>query len=396
MLINKVKPGKRKIPPPKIVLENILKGRKPFYTYFRVLSTPKKEDLIFQKIIFDILNKNFRKIFSINSYGYKNFSRKSYSKRGTTNAIMKAEKIRQKNYGYATKIDIKRYFDSVNHKILIRIFDRYSNQKELGFSLKEKIYFKKIIKNYLNSVNETFKNYCKNYKNKGIFQGHPLSCFLANLYLHPLDKYLEKKKVKFFRYADDILILTKNKKDGKRIFEISKEFLKNHLNLAVNRKKSIIGEEEFEFLGFKFERDNKKSIRLSTIEKAKTKIRNITNFNKRKEKIGKIIIEINQFLGFNLKKKRIKNQKDKAKVKRGYYAGKGWVDYFAECSKKLELEKQMKDMDSFMLKRLISYKYKNTHWNKKLLKKEKDKFLKMGLRTFLNAYKIALKRKKTN
>lgn len=393
LLINKVKPGKRKIPPMEIVVEDILKGKKPFYNYFRILAIPKKEDFLFQKILFNYLNKKFKKIFSPNSYAYKSFSKRSFSRKGTTNALIKVEKLREK-YKYATKIDIKRYFDSLDHHILKKIFNKMLNLKEIKIEKEEKKYLNKIIKDYLDSVNRTYEKYCKNYKNKGIFQGHPLSCFLANLYLAPLDNHLEKENFKFFRYADDILILTRDKKDARRAFEISKKFLKKTLKLEVNKKKSIIGEGEFEFLGFYFKNDGSKIIRESTLEKARTKIRKITNFLKRNEKIGKIIIEINQFLGFSLKKGKGKTKKEKAKIKRGYYCGKGWIDYFAEASRDRELEKQMKDLDNFTIRRLISYKYKNTQWNRSLLKKERKNLYKMGLRSFLNTYKIALNRKK--
>lgn len=293
-------------------MEDILKGKKPFYNYFRILAIPKMEDFIFQKIIFDYLNKKFKKIFSPNSYACKSFSKRSFSRKGTTNAIIKVEKLRIK-YKYATKIDIKRYFDSLDHHILKKIFNKMLNLKEIQVEKEERKYLKGILKDYLNSVSKTYEKYCKNYKNKGIFQGHPLSCFLANLYLTPLDKYLEKKKIKFLRYADDILILTRDKKDARRAFEISKKFLKKTLKLEINKKKSIIGEEEFKFLGFYFKNDGSKIIRESTLEKARTKIRKMTNFLKRNEKIGKIIIEINQFLGFSLKKGKEKQKKRRQK-----------------------------------------------------------------------------------
>lgn len=376
-----------------IAVKEILKGKSPFYNYFRILATPKKEDFVFQKILFNYLNTKLKKIFSQNSYAYRSFSKKSPSKRGTTNAIIKVEKLRIK-YKYATKIDIKRYFDSVDHLILIKIFNRMLNLKEIQIEKEEKKYIKTIIKDYLKSVNKTYEKYCKNYKNKGIFQGHPLSCFLANVYLTPLDNLLEKKKIKFFRYADDILILTKNEKEGRYTFGLCNKFLRKELKLQVNKKKSTLSKEEFEFLGFKFCKDGKKTIRESTIEKAKTKIRNITNFLKRDEKLGKIIIEINQFLGFSLKKGKGKTQKEKAKIKRGYYSGKGWIDYFAEASRDRGREKQMRDLDNFTIRRLISYKYKNTQWNPNILKRERRKFYKMGLRSFLSAYKIALNKRK--
>lgn len=392
LLINKVKPGKRKIPPQKEVIEYILKGKNPFCNYFRILARPKREDYIFQKIIFNYLNREFKKIFSSNSYAYRSFSKKAISIRGTTIAIKKLEKIKKNKLG--TKIDIKRFFDSVDHKIILKILNKMLNSKKIKISEEEKHFFKKTIKNYLISIDDTYKKYCKKFKGKGIFQGHPLSCLLANLYLTPLDNHLEKRKIKFFRYADDILILTKNEKDGKKAFEICKNYLKKYLKLKINKKKSLIGKENFEFLGFKFQKDGTKIIRESSMERAKEKIRNLTNFLKREDKIGRIILEINQFLGFTPKRQKGKNIKDKVKIRKGYYIGKGWIDYFAECSNGYELEKQMKDLDSFTLRRLISYKLRNTKWNKKILRKERIKFYKMGLRSFFSALKIALNKRK--
>jgi len=207
---------------------------------------------------------------------------------------------------------------------------------------------------------------------------------------------LTEKSYKFVRYADDVIILTKTKKDGKKAFEFAKKYLEGKLNLKVNKEKSLISASEFEFLGFKYTQNCSKKIRESTIEKAKNKIRRITDFKKNGYKIEKVIREINQFLGYKLESGNGEDTEKKNKKRKGYYIGKGWIDYFAECTNNLKdyhnILSQMKNMDCFTKYRLRSYKYKKTKWNKKNILPDNEEFYRMGLRSFVETYKIAVKR----
>ena len=383
--IHKVKPGKRKIPPIEILATKILEKDKEFSGYFRVLSKPKKEDYLIQKIIFKYLNKKFNKIFSKFSFAYRQFTRKAKYKRPTTKAIKFLERKIEKGLRFVTKIDIEKFFDSVDHKILIKNFKNILNNKLLKFDTNEKKYLIQLIENYLKSIEKTYIEFCPNYKNKGIFQGHPLSCILANVYLHSLDMYLTKKKFCFIRYADDIVILTKTKSAAKDGFKFSKKFLKERLKLNVNTKKSLIGEREFEFLGIKYGKNGEKRIRDYTIEKAKNKIRKITDIKKIK-KLNSSIIKINQFLGY-----KILNKKGKKRlIKMGKYIGKGWVDYFASVSNGFEFLKQMKELDCFTRDRL------RVLYGKKISTKKSNKeFYKRGLRSFVGTYKFAVQKNRS-
>ncbi|CAN5571799.1 hypothetical protein BH10BAC1_BH10BAC1_13640 [soil metagenome] len=90
-------------------------------------------------------------------------------------------------------------------------------------------------------------------RRKGVPQGSPLSPLLSNIMLHELDKEMEKRKLKYVRYADDFSIYTKSKSEAKKIGNAIFLFLKNKLKLPINQEKSGIRKPvNFEILGCRF------------------------------------------------------------------------------------------------------------------------------------------------
>jgi RNA-directed DNA polymerase len=395
--IHKVKPGKRKIPPVDIVISKIINREGEFSRYFRILSTPKPEDYLVEKALFDFLNKKFSKFFHPCSFAFRKFRKNRInSNRATTRAIKKLEELMGDGYKFVTKIDIEKYFDSVDHEIMIKLLRNFLKENGYFLSRKDRQTIIKYVKNFLLSVEKTFSRFSNNYYRKGIFQGHPISCFLANVYLHYFDKKLSEKSFEFVRYADDITILTGTKEEGKKAFKFAKGYLERNLKLKVNEEKSLIGETEFEFLGFKYNSDGSKKIREKSIEKAKNKIRKITSFKNKKYKIERLIREINQFLGYKLESGNNEEEIEKKVKKRlGWYTGKGWIDFFAECSNGKDFDSilsQMRNMDCFTRDRLRSYKYGKTDWDRENIKSDNEEFFNMGLRSFAGTYKMAFKK----
>ena len=111
---------------------------------------------------------------------------------------------------------------------------------------------------------------------QGIPQGGPLSPILANIMLDRCDKELEKRGLRFVRYADDMMIFAKSKRSAERIMESTTRFIENKLKLRVNREKTVVRKitDNVKFLGHSFWRNNEGKIALSIHEKSMGKMKN--------------------------------------------------------------------------------------------------------------------------
>ncbi len=213
------------------------KTRKIFKSSFR--------DRIIHHAIVNILNPIYEKIFIYDSYAsrknkghHKAIKRFDYFKRKVSQNGKKLNGIKDNNYicGYCFKADIKHYFDTVNHNILIKILKRKVRNKDLIWLIK------KILKNFGN-------------KEEGMPLGNLTSQFFANVYLNDLDYFVKYKlKTKYYiRYVDDFIILYSSKEK----LEIWKKeidlFLKENLKLKLHAEKSKIIplHKGVHFLGFR-------------------------------------------------------------------------------------------------------------------------------------------------
>ena len=169
-------------------------------------------------------------------------------------------------------MDLEKFFDKVNHNILVRKLERRIKDQRLI----------KLIRKYLESG--VLINGIKVSSEKGTPQGGPLSPLLANIMLDDLDKELEKRGHKFCRYADDCNIYVKSKRAGERVMKSITNIIENELKLKVNRNKSNVDlVSRRKFLGFSFyfaEGGAKIRIHEKSIGRFKDKIREITNRNK--------------------------------------------------------------------------------------------------------------------
>jgi len=183
-------------------------------------------------------------------------------------------------------IDLEKYFDRVNHDMLMARVARVMKDKRVL----------KLIRAYLNSgvmVNGVVMD-----TKEGTPQGGPLSPLLSNIMLDDLDKELEKRGHKFVRYADDCNIYVKTRRAGERVMESVKGFLEKKLKLKVNPKKSKVDRAtRVKFLGFSFyKRKGEVLIRVAkrSQERFREKLRHLTK-RTRSDKLGDIIQEINQY-----------------------------------------------------------------------------------------------------
>ena len=231
----------------------------------RLLGIPTVQDRMIQQAIAQILNEIYEPIFSKSSYGFR-------PGRGAKDAIKKSEEYINQGNKWVVDMDLEKFFDKVNHNILVRKLERRIKDQRLI----------KLIRKYLESG--VLINGIKVSSEKGTPQGGPLSPLLANIMLDDLDKELEKRGHKFCRYADDCNIYVKSKRAGERVMKSITNIIENELKLKVNRNKSNVDlVSRRKFLGFSFyfaEGGAKIRIHEKSIIRFKDKIREITNRNK--------------------------------------------------------------------------------------------------------------------
>lgn len=208
----------------------------------RKLGIPTVKDRIFQQAITQQLMPIYEAQFSDNSYGYR-------PKRSAKDAIKRIKEYAEEGYTHAVAIDLSKYFDTLNHEMLLNLLRR--NMKD------ERVV--QWIKRYLKSG--VMENGVVMETEEGSPQGGNISPLLANIYLNEFDQEYEKRGVKFVRYADDIVLLAKSDRAAKRLLETSAKYLEGILKLKVNQEKSrvvsVFAIRNFKYLGFTLGKNGK-------------------------------------------------------------------------------------------------------------------------------------------
>jgi group II intron reverse transcriptase/maturase len=246
----------------------------------RRLGIPTVRDRFLQQAITQVLTPLFDPKFSEHSYGFR-------PGRSAHQAVKQAQTYVQAGYEWSVDLDLEKYFDRVNHDILMARVARVVKDKRVL----------KLIRTYLESG--LMENGVVMGKGEGVPQGSPLSPLLSNIMLDDLDKELEKRGHKFVRYADDCNIYVKTPRAGKRVMESVKKFLEKKLKLKVNAKKSKVKRAtRVKFLGFSFYKyKGEVRIRVAkrSLERFREKLRRLTK-RTRPGKLEDIIQEINRYL----------------------------------------------------------------------------------------------------
>jgi len=200
----------------------------------RPLGIPTVLDRVVQQAIAQALSPIFDVGFSEQSYGFR-MGKQAHA------AIEHLRVHSQQGYRWGVDCDLKSYFDTVNHELLMReIRKRISDKRVL-----------KLIRKYLRA-GVRHEDGTTEKSQAGVPQGGPLSPLLANIMLDPLDKLIESIGLPFARYADDFLILAKTKEDAQEAMSRVEEFLECHLRLLVNQdKRQVAPLKECSFLGFR-------------------------------------------------------------------------------------------------------------------------------------------------
>ena len=241
----------------------------------RLLGIPTVLDRFIQQAIHQVLVRIYDPTFSESSYGFR-------EGRSTHGAISRAREYVEEGYRWVVDMDLEKFFDRVNHDILMsRIGKRVKDKRLLG-----------IIRRYLQAG--LLMGGLTSPRSEGTPQGGPLSPLLSNVLLDELDKELERRGHRFVRYADDCNIYVKSEEAGKRVLESITSWLEKKLKLKVNREKSGVDRPwKRKFLGYSMtsERDPRLKISPKSIERLKAKLKEI--FRKgRGRKLETIIEEL--------------------------------------------------------------------------------------------------------
>lgn len=168
---------------------------------------------------------------------------------------------------WVVDIDLKNFFNQIDHDKLMYLLRGRIEDKRL----------RALIGAYLRAPMQ-HPDGRKEKRWKGTPQGGPLSPLLANIYLDPLDKELEKRGVSFVRYADDLATFVSSQRSAERIFERVVAWIEKHLKLEVNHDKSGTGPSgQSSLLGFRIHDDGKVGVSPKAITKLKAKVRELWN-----------------------------------------------------------------------------------------------------------------------
>ena len=224
----------------------------------RHLGVPNVQDRVIQQAIHQKLSEYCEGFFSEHSYGFR-------SNRSAHDAVRAAQEYVRQGKSYVVDIDLKSFFDEVNHDKLMQLLGGYIEDKSL----------KRLIGKYLRAPVQNADG-TRQKRSKGTPQGGPLSPLLAHIYLDPLDKELEQRGLSFVRYADDIAVFVKSERSAERVLGSVIRWIETTLKVPVNREKSGSGPtEKSALLGFRINAEGETSIAPKSVDRLKARVREL-------------------------------------------------------------------------------------------------------------------------
>lgn len=301
----------------------------------RLLGVPTVVDRVFQQALHQVLEPLFEKDFHAYSFGFR-------PQRNTHQALAKSLSEINSGRKYIVDIDLKSFFDEVRHDVLLNLIH---DKVRCPLTLK-------LLRKFLRAPIEINGSLHK--RSKGVPQGSPLSPLLSNILLNELDKELEKRGHEFVRYADDFSIYLRSKPAAKRVGNSIFKFLRDKLDLPINREKSGLRTPyNFNLLGYGFVPTYKKGERgryQFVVEKSKWQV-------------------LKQKLKY-LTKKTVPASFDE-RIQRINRLIRGWTNYF----KLANIQAKLKQLDEWLRNRL---RYCIWHYWKKPERKRKN-LIRLGI-----------------
>jgi RNA-directed DNA polymerase len=278
----------------------------------RKLGIPTVLDRLIQQAVAQVLQSEWEPEFSSHSYGFR-------PRRSAHQAVEAAQGYQAAGRTWVVDVDLEKFFDRVNHdrlmaKIAVKIRDKRM-LKLIGRMLRAGV-----LESGLVSPTE-----------EGTPQGGPLSPLLSNIVLDELDRELERRGLRFVRYADDCNVYVRSRRAAERVMEGMKRFITKKLKLKVNEAKSAVGRpRERKFLGFSFTngREPKRRLAPQAIERFKRRVRELTG-RSRGVSVERMASELGQYLH-------------------------GWLGYFGKC----ETPSVMQSLGEWIRRRLRSVIWK--------------------------------------
>jgi len=291
---------------------------------YRMLGIPIIRDRLLGQAIQQVLAPILDPCFSEFSFGFR-------PERSAHDAIRYAKSTIAEGYTWVVDIDISKFFDRINHDILMHLLSKKLRDKRLL----------KLIRKFLQAG--VMDNGIITRNVGGVPQGSPLSPILANVLLDVLDKELEMRGHRFARYADDCNIYVKSERAAKRVMNSIRQFIETTLKLKLNMEKSAVDRPwKRKFLGFSFigGLKTKPRIRIAkeSVKKFKERIRQITK-RTRGVSLKQVVNELNVYL-------------------------RGWFGYF----RLMETPSVLEGLDGWIRRKLRCYILKQWKTSKKKLR----------------------------
>jgi RNA-directed DNA polymerase len=278
----------------------------------RKLGIPTVLDRFIQQAVMQVLQRRWDRTFSDHSYGFR-------PGRSAHQAVKQAQQYMAAGYRWVVDLDLEKFFDRVNHdKLMARIAERVSDKKLL-----------KLIRAFLRAG--VMEGGLVSGVDEGTPQGGPLSPLLSNIVLDEFDRELERRGLRFARYADDCNVYVRSRRAGERVMESITRFLTTQLKLQVNQQKSAVARPwERKFLGFSFTNAGipKRRIAPKAVDRFKGRVRELTR-RTRGVSTERMAEELSRYL-------------------------RGWIGYFGKC----ETPSVREELERWFRRRLRSATWK--------------------------------------
>jgi RNA-directed DNA polymerase len=274
----------------------------------RKLGIPTVLDRFIQQAVMQVLQRKWDPTFSEHSYGFR-------PGRSAHQAVEAAQKHIAAGYRWCVDLDLEKFFDRVSHdKLMAKIAEGVSDKRML-----------KLIRAFLRAG--VMEGGLVSPVDEGTPQGGPLSPLLRNIVLDEFDRELERRGLRFVRYADDCNGYVRSGRAGERVMESLKRFITTKLKLKVNGQKSAVARPwERKFLGFSFTagQQPKRRIAPKAVDRFKERVRELTS-RTRGVSTERMAEELARYL-------------------------RGWLGYFGRC----ETPSVLAELDRWLRRRLRS------------------------------------------